>query len=283
MDYHEDVILFLTRMSVAALAAEYKKAEDAYRNGTPLMSDLQFDQLEDKLRKAAPHHPHLQGDAVVMLGLRKNRRESFNEWYMQLPEKPIMVVQPKIDGIAIGLRYVDGKLTEAQTRKGRCAMELVESVHSIPKQLKRKSLGMVEIHGELWGVPKDSQDSRTPQSIAAVSARFNRVSGSGLMFCAYRLVGSLTNESQAMEDLRRHGFDVPDTIVCTKPSEVCRLYKQWREGHVSERQPFNTKLFKSWPTDGVVAKVFDQKLQRKLGAGFECPNWAIALKKNGIA
>ena len=57
------------------------------------------------------------------------------------------------------------------------------------------------------------------------------------------------------------------------------LYQQWREGHVSERQPFNTKLFKSWPTDGVVAKVFDQKLQRKLGAGFECPNWAIALKK----
>ena len=283
MDYHEDVILFLTRMSVAALAAEYKKAEDAYRNGTPLMTDLQFDQLEDKLRKAAPHHPHLQGDAVVMLGLRKNRRESFNEWYMQLPERPIMVVQPKIDGIAVGLRYVDGKLTEAQTRKGRCAMELVESVHSIPKQLKRKSIGMVEIHGELWGVPKDSQDSRTPQSIAAVSARFNRVSGSGLMFCAYKLVGSLTNESQAMEDLRRHGFDVPDTIVCTKPAEVCKLYRQWREGHLGEREPFNTKLFKSWPTDGVVAKVFDQKLQRKLGAGFECPNWAIALKNNGIA
>ena len=46
-----------------------------------------------------------------MLGLRKNRRESFNEWYMQLPGRPTMVVQPKIDGIAIGLRYVDGKLT----------------------------------------------------------------------------------------------------------------------------------------------------------------------------
>ena len=70
MDYYEEVILFLTSMSVAALAAEYKKAEDAYRNGTPLMTDLQFDQLEDKLRKAAPHHPHLQGDSVVMLGLR---------------------------------------------------------------------------------------------------------------------------------------------------------------------------------------------------------------------
>ena len=193
-----------------------------------------------------------------------------------------MVVQPKIDGIAIGLRYVDGKLTEAQTRKGRCAMGLIESVHSIPKQLKRKSPGMVEIHGELWGVPKDSQDSRTPQSIAAVSARFNRVSGSGLMFCAYRLIGSLTNESQAMEDLRRHGFDVPDTIVCTKPAEVCNLYKQWRDGYENVHQPFNKKCFREWPTDGLVAKVWDLKLQRKLGANLEFPHWASALKANGV-
>ena len=35
MDYYEEVILFLTRMSVAALAAEYKKAEDAYHQRHP--------------------------------------------------------------------------------------------------------------------------------------------------------------------------------------------------------------------------------------------------------
>lgn len=283
MDYYEDVILLLTRMSVAALAAEYKKAEDAYRNGTPLMTDLQFDQLEDRLRKAAPDHPHLVGDGVVLLGLRKNRRESFNEWYMQLPGRPIMVVQPKIDGIALALRYVDGKLTEALTKQNRCVLNWIKGVHAIPKQLKRKSIGMVEVHGEIWGLPRDSQDTRTPQSIAAVSAKYNQEKGSRSLFAAYKILGSLTNESESMEDLRRHGFDVPDTYVCTKPAEVRKLYEQWLDGHASERQPYNSKIFKSWPTDGVVAKVFDQKLQRKLGAGFECPNWAIALKNNGIA
>ena len=282
MGYPDDIILLLPRMSIAALAAEYKKAEDAYRKGASKMPDWQFDELEDRLREAAPHHPYLAGDGVVMLGLRKNRRESFNEWYLQLPGNPIMVVQPKIDGIAIGLRYIDGKLAEAQTRKGRCALKLIEGVHSIPKRLKRKSQGTIEIHGELWGVPKDSQDSRTPQSIAAVSARFNRISGSGLQFDAYRIVGSLGDESRSMEDLRRFGFDVPDTIVCTKPAEVSQIYREWLDGYVSEKQPFNKKRFRSWPTDGVVAKVFDQKLQRKLGAGSECPNWAIALKANGI-
>ena len=282
MDYYEEVILFLTRMSIAALAADVERAQAAYRSGTRVMPDWEYDLKEDKLRQLAPNHPLLVGDGVVMLGLRKNRRESFKEWYMQLPGRPTMVVQPKIDGIALALRYVDGKLVDALTKTNRSVLSWIETVHKIPKQLKRKSIGTVEIHGEIWGFPKDSQDERTPQRIAAVSSNKNEESGSRSSFAAYKLVGSLTNESQAMEDLRRLGFDVPDTLVCTKPSEVCKLYKQWREGHIDEEHPFNTKLFKGWPTDGVVAKVFDQKLQRKLGAGKECPNWAIALKANGI-
>ena len=282
MDYYEDVILFLTRMSIAALAADVERAQAAYRSGTRVMPDWEYDLKEDKLRELAPNHPLLVGDGVVMLGLRKNRRESFKEWYMQLPGRPTMVVQPKIDGIALALRYVDGKLADALTKRNRSVLSWIKTVHKIPKQLKRKSIGTVEIHGEIWGLPKDLQDDRTPQRIAAVSSNKIEESGSRSSFAAYRLVGSLTNESQAMEDLRRLGFDVPDTLVCTKPSEVCKLYKQWREGHIDERHPFNTKLFKGWPTDGVVAKVFDQKLQRKLGAGKECPNWAIALKANGI-
>ena len=164
----------------------------------------------------------------------------------------------KIDGIAIGLRYVDGKLSEAQTRKSRCAMELIESVHSIPKQLKRKSVALSRSTTSCGACPRTRKiPERRNRSLQ--SLRGSTVSVA-IFFCAYRLIGSLTNESQAMEDLRRHGFDVPNN--CPPNAEVCKLYEQWREGHVSERQQFNNKLFKSWPTDGVVAKVFDQKLQR---------------------
>lgn len=282
MDYYDDVVLLASKMSIAALAAEVVKADDAYRNGRPIMTDWQFDQLEDELRTVAPAHPYFLDADFVMLGLRKNRREAFDDWYSELPGSPVMVVQPKIDGIALGLRYVDGKLVDVRTRRNRCVLDWVMTSNAVPKQLKRKSRGMVEIHGEIWGLPKDSQDDRTPQRIASVSAKQNRECGARSRFAAYRLIGSLTNESQAMEDLRRCGFSVPDTYVCTKPSEVRKLYTQWMEGHVSEEQPFNTKIFKGWPTDGVVAKVFDHRIQRKLGAGKECPNWAIALKANGI-
>ena len=106
----------------------------------------------------------LNPDGVVMLSLENNRRMSFDEWYEQLPDRPIMVVQPKIDGISVGLRYVDGELKEAQTRKGRCAFDLVQLVPSIPKHIKTKVEGIVEIHGELWGIPDGDSDHRTPQS-----------------------------------------------------------------------------------------------------------------------
>ena len=119
MDYYEEVILFLTRMSIAALAADVERAQAAYRSGTRVMPDWEYDLKEDKLRQLAPNHPLLVGDGVVMLGLRKNHRESFKEWYMQLPGRPTMVVQPKIDGIALALRYVDGKLVDALTKTNR--------------------------------------------------------------------------------------------------------------------------------------------------------------------
>lgn len=283
MSYYEDIVLLMSNMSIAALAAEYKKADDAYRNGDRTMPNWQFDRLEDELRRLAPFHPVLSRDGVVMLSLENNRRQSFDEWYEKLPDRPALVVQPKIDGISIGLRYLDGKLVEAQTRKGRCAFDLTQLVPSIPQQLKGKAEGSIEIHGELWGVPDADDDKRTPQSLAAASARFKRVSGDGLLFCAYRILGSLEDESKSMEDLRRFGFDVPDTILCTKPADVREIYGQWLSGHEGEKQPFNTKKFRGWPTDGVVVKVFDQRLQRKLGATNKAPRWAIALKKNGRA
>ena len=283
MRYDADVILLMSSMStaIAVLAAKVAAAEKAYRQGAPFMPDWEFDRLRDQLERAAPYHPVLNPDGVVMLSLENNRRMSFDEWYEQLPDRPIMVVQPKIDGISLGLRYVNGELKEAQTRKGRCAFDLAQLVPSIPKYIKTKVEGTVEIHGELWGVPDGDDDHRTPQSLAASSARFKRVSGSGLLFCAYRIIGSLTDESHMMEDLRKYGFDVPDTIVCTQPREVRGLYGRWLKG--CSDTPFNSEIFCGWPTDGVVVKVYDHRLQRKLGANSVAPRWAMALKRNGRA
>lgn len=61
--------LLISKMSIAALRAEVRKANTAYRNGEPIMSDKAYDQLLEQLRSKAPHAPELDGDATVLLSL----------------------------------------------------------------------------------------------------------------------------------------------------------------------------------------------------------------------
>ena len=198
--------LLISKMSIAALRAEVRKANTAYRNGEPIMSDKAYDQLLEQLRSKAPHAPELDSDATVLLSLDN---QPFDYWYSTLPVGTTMVVQPKIDGCTLALRYVNGELVGAWTRSGRCAMETAMLVPSIPK--KFMASGVIEIHGELYGIA-DGQSQKH-----AARALNRRPNGDGLLFCAFRLVGSEGSESCSMEHLRKRGFDVPDTLVCTFP------------------------------------------------------------------
>jgi DNA ligase (NAD+) len=61
-------------------------------------------------------------------------------------------------------------------------------------------------------------------------------------------------------------------LVCTYPSQVKTLHQRWLDG----------QLFTSYPTDGIVVKVYDHDLQRKMGVSNgakPCPHWALALKR----
>ena len=251
--------LLLSTMSVAALRAEVRKANSAYRLGSPIMSDAAYELLLRQLREKAPHAPELDSDAVALLSLDT---QPFEYWYSTLPVDTTLVVQPKIDGCTLGLRYVDGQLTAAWTRSGRCALETARLVPSIPQGIKTDQ-GIVEIHGELYGMDFESSQK------AAARALNKRPSGDGLLFCAFRLVGAAGSESCSMDRLRKFGFDVPDTLVCTFPAQVKELYQQWIDG----------KRFDSWPTDGIVVKVFEHAVQRKLGENTKVPHWALAMKR----
>lgn len=264
-------------MTIEELASRYVRALAAYTAGSSEITDEEYDRLEDELRRRAPFHPCLHGNGGVLLGLKNDRRRTYEEWYAELPGAPLMVLQPKIDGIAIGLRYVDGVLAEAQTKQGCCVLGLTQAdVGEVPKRIRTKK--SVEIHGELWGLPENNEDKRTPQSLAAASARYGKKYGSELRFNAYRILGSLTDEEQSRQNLQAYGFRVTDQYVCTSTRQVSKLHEQWMQGHCGSKRPFNNKLFRNIPTDGVVAKVFDQRLQRTLGADSETVNWAMALK-----
>ena len=94
----------------------------------------------------------------------------------------------------------------------------------------------------------------------------------GLVFTAYRVVNPTGNEAGTLDTCGSLVFDVPDTLVCTYPSRSRTLHQRWLDG----------QLFTSYPTDGIVVKVYDHDLQRKMGetSGQKpCPHWALALKR----
>jgi DNA ligase (NAD+) len=230
------------------------------------MSDESFDTLIAQLRSVAPHAPELQqpGGGTALLSL-DNR--DLSDWWNETQPSGV-VVQPKIDGVAFALRYVDGTLTAAWTRSGKCALAAAQLVRDIPKQLSGVDAalrGTFEVAGELW-----SDDHK--QSTPAASLRRKAVSGAGLRFTAYTAPHAHTtrsDETSSIDLLSRLGFQVPDTLICTKQAEVEQLHTAWLSGGT----------FRSWPTDGIVVKHLSHAAQQELGCTTVAPRWALALKR----
>ena len=267
-------------VSIASLRRELRQAnktirshEAAYRRGYATISDHEFDcrmvareKLKAQLRLVAAHAPELQeeGQSIVLLSLDNQR---FEYWYSTLPVATPMIVQPKIDGCSLGLRYVDGQLVHASKRCGSDVRDVALTVPTIPRRIQ--AAGVYEIHGELHTL--DAADPQKSQK-AAARALNHHVSNDGLVFTAYRTLGASGNEASSLEFLRKLGFSTPDSLVCTYPQQVKQLHQRWLDG----------QLFSSYPTDGIVVKVYEHDLQTKMGVSNgekPCPLWALALKR----
>jgi DNA ligase (NAD+) len=141
---------------VTSLAAKLTQARDAYYNGKPIMSDLEFDVMEDKLRKLDPGHAFFSkvGAAPVsgwskvthkipMTSLNKAQdADDMRTWgngrtgYIAAGE---FIWIEKLDGISISLRYDKGILTQAVTRGdgsvGEDITRNVKLMKGLPSQL----------------------------------------------------------------------------------------------------------------------------------------------------
>ena len=240
-------------MSVSSLRAEVRRADAAYRAGTPVMTDAAFDQLVEELRAVAPHAPELlvPGGGRALLSLDNRPVE---EWWPGCP----VVVQPKVDGASVALRYFNGRLVAAWTRSGIDCTEVLRDV--VPKQVVVTD--EFEVRGELWGL-----DGR--QSTPAAALRRGKAVSGGLAYAAFGGAFQERTEVDAMAWLGDLGFSCVDSLLCTRLSEVQGLHAKWRSGRLWDRP---------WPTDGVVVKVIDRDVQFQMGESSRAPWWALACK-----
>tara|TARA_Y100000593_G_scaffold59405_1_gene110194 strand:- start:1268 stop:2083 length:816 start_codon:yes stop_codon:yes gene_type:complete len=264
--------------SIDLLASEYLKHEQLYRSGLAEITNLEFDSLQKELERLAPDHPVFRvvesGRKLLSLG-----NQSVESWLEKIPANTDFIVQPKIDGVALALRYVDGKLAKAWTRKGTDKTERIRLVEDIPEILwhvdKVNPHGSIfEIRGELFAPRCDPAQS---QRLAAGFLRKKcPKDAEGLSFAAFEIlngsVEEFPTEKDVLESLAQWCFEHPLTweVPYREKENIRHLHNLWLDGQFHNHQ---------YPSDGIVVKIKDRKIQKKLGSSSVCPFWALAIKE----
>jgi DNA ligase (NAD+) len=201
------------------------------------------------------------------------------------------VVEPKIDGLAISLVYRDGLLERGATRGngsfGEDVTHNLRTIGAIPLRVS-DAPALVEVRGEVYMSLKDFTALNERRAEAGESTFMNpRNSAAGtirqldpadaakrpLSIWCYQ-VGvadglSFQTHSQALDWLRAHGFRVNRGIgLLGSEDEVIAQCLEWQQ----RRGELDFEI------DGVVVKVDDLELQRRLGAVGRDPRWAVAWK-----
>ena len=291
-----------------------------YVESQPEISDYDFDMLLEKLQSLETQFPELAsehsptkrvgGDITKKFETVKHRypmmslsntysEEDISDWFNRIAKlvegKIEYVCELKYDGVAIGIQYVDGKLTQAVTRgdgtQGENVTNNVKTIRTIPLSLKGDFPADFEIRGEIFFPLKNFlalNDQRREDGEAEFANPRNTASGTlkmqdskvvaerGLDCFLYGVYGTgniRPGHYEMVEKVADWGFKIPKNenryIEKTDSLEgVMDFIHYWNE----ERKNLPFEI------DGIVIKVNDYYLQEELGFTAKSPRWAIAYK-----
>ena len=201
------------------------------------------------------------------------------------------VCELKYDGVAIGLTYINGILSQAVTRgdgvQGDDVTNNVKTIGSIPLKLKGNFPNEFEIRGEIYFPIKEFTELNNQRVEAGEQPFANpRNSASGTLKmqdpkevakrpldCFLYFIPSQHNEFSTHYDsliyAKTLGFKISKNIaLCKNIDEILEFIDDWDKG----RNQLDYEI------DGIVIKVNDLKKQRDLGFTAKSPRWAIAYK-----
>ncbi len=301
------------------LRSEIRKHDYLYYVlNAPQITDRQYDKLFAELKELEKQHPELitpdsptqrvsekpiEGFAVVrhttpMLSIDNTYSADELRAFDQRVRKGIgsshysFVVELKIDGLAISLRYESGRLVQGATRgdgeTGDDVTNNVRTIKSIPLLLCDNPPDVLEVRGEVY-MPKKAfaelNEQRQQQDLPLFANPRNAAAGSlklldanitatrKLAFFAYEL-GEASNEIssshfETLQKLKTFGLPVnPHSARAEDIDEVIKICGQW------EKKRYDLE----YQIDGMVIKI-DRPAQREiLGYTGRSPKWCISYK-----
>ena len=291
-----------------------KYSYDYYVEDNPQISDTEYDTLYKQLEKLEENHPEYilensptqrVGDRVLdefekithkvpMLSLSNTfSTEDLRDFDARIsklvPDHSVeYICELKIDGLAISIKYENGRLASAATRGdgsvGEDVTENIKTIFSIPKVLKDNRT--FEVRGEVY-LPRKSfellnseRESNNevlfanPRNAAAGSLRQldSKITAKRrLSAFIYSIVGdeSIVSQENALNTAKEYNLPVnPNFKLCKNIDEVIDYINYWTEN--KKNLPYDI--------DGIVIKVNSYSTQEEVGYTQKSPRWATAYK-----
>ncbi len=288
-----------------------------YNQDNPEIEDAEYDKMMRELKKIEKEHPELitpdsptqkvGGTAkreagvlikhdVPMLSLQDvfshEEVDTFVDNMQAELDNPEFVVEEKIDGLSLALRYVDGELKLAITRgdgivQGEDVTANALQIKDIKKKLKEK-LPYLEVRGEVYmtreafSLVNEKQELlgkklfANPRNCAAGTLRqldskiTKERNLSMFIFNLQKVEGKeFSTHTQAYEFMQKQGMKTIHAYkLCKTKAEVWQAIEEIgaRRGDLS------------YDIDGAVVKINNFAQREQLGATAKVPKWAIAYK-----
>ena len=288
----------------------------------PTIPDAEYDRLFHHLKALEAAHPELitadsptqRVGAKPLSGFAQIRHEipmlsldnafSDEEFYafvkriedrlIRLPDPLTFCCEPKLDGLAVSILYVNGVLTQAATRgdgtTGEDITANIRTIRNIPLQLLMDNPpARLEVRGEVFmphegfarlnqhALEKGEKTFANPRNAAAGSLRQldpKITSKRPLVLNAYGIgiaegIDLPNTHYDRLQWLKSIGIPVnPEIRLCNGTDEVLDFYHDIQ----------NKRSSLGYDIDGTVLKINDIALQEKLGFISKAPRWAIAYK-----
>jgi len=291
-----------------------------YVHDAPEIPDADYDELVRELRALEEEHPELREDTSVTQKVGAEPSTVFSEvvhvekmlsldnvfdtdeleqWALRAAkglsidvDELDFAVEPKIDGLALSITYVDGQLMQAATRgDGRVGEDVtdnVKTIKSVPKLLKGAT-GRVEVRGEVFLAKSDfeelnkrqrdagAKEFANPRNAAAGSLRQKDSAATAqrpLSFLGYQLVDldnslNFSSYKATIDQLSNWGFLTAGELSVERGVKKMVARSSWFEEH---------RHSLVYDIDGVVIKIDNLAQREDLGFTSRAPRWAIARK-----
>ena len=284
-----------------------------YNNDSPIIDDSQYDKIKKELLELENKYPFLEKNETVgnIVGAKPLNRfkkikhlkpmlslsNTFNEAdmldfkkkiinFLSLKNKTIeFFSEPKIDGISATLIYENGLLTKGLSRgdgvSGEDILNNLMTIKSIPKKISSSDIPkIIEIRCEIYIGKKDFTNLKhkfaNPRNAAGGSLRQKDPKETAKIPLKYFAYGFgavepmiFKKQSEFLQKISKWGFDInPLSKIVIDIDSI--------ENHHKKIEKLRSSL--DYDIDGLVFKVNDLNLQKRLGNTSSSPRWATAYK-----